>query len=37
MPRRLQDDMQAWMKSVFLQFREIELALISEQIFSSLQ
>ena len=37
MPRRLQDDMQAWLNAVFLQFREIELCLISEQILASLQ
>jgi hypothetical protein len=37
MPRRLQDDMQAWVNAVFLQFREIELCLLSEQILASLQ
>ncbi len=37
LPPRLDDELRAWIKRIFLQFREIELWLICEQIMSSLK
>jgi hypothetical protein len=37
LPARLHDEFQGWIKGIFLQFREIELCLMCEQILSSLQ
>ncbi|HEY6258600.1 MAG TPA: hypothetical protein VIY51_22685 [Xanthobacteraceae bacterium] len=37
LPPRLDDELRAWIKRVFLQFREIELWLICEEIMSSLK
>jgi hypothetical protein len=37
LPARLDDELRAWIKRIFLQFREIELWLICEEILSSLK
>jgi hypothetical protein len=37
LPARLDDELRAWIKRIFLQFREIELWLICEEILSSLR
>jgi hypothetical protein len=37
LPVRLDDELRAWIKRIFLQFREIELWLMCEEIFSSLK
>ena len=37
LPVRLDDELRAWIKRIFLQFREIELWLMCEDILSSLK
>jgi hypothetical protein len=37
LPARLDDELRAWIKRIFLQFREIELWLMCEEILSSLK
>jgi hypothetical protein len=37
LPVRLDDELRAWIKRIFLQFREIELWLMCEEIMSSLK
>jgi hypothetical protein len=37
LPARLEDELLAWVKRIFLQFREVELSLMGREIFSTLQ
>jgi hypothetical protein len=37
LPARLEDELLAWVRRIFLQFREVELSLIGREIFSTLQ
>jgi hypothetical protein len=37
LPARLDDELLAWVKRIFVQFREVELSLMSREIFSTLQ